>query len=412
MNPLRRALWGLAALLALTLAACGGSVRSNDPVFMVASPVPPDAGFVTYRHTSGAFSLRIPPDWIAGELPDPEGVRVQFTALEGVAAVTRLSVYVVNVGAPMTPEAFAQAANAYQPPADLVAYGWQELERSDQRDGSRRLVGVRTYPTLGPRSLNIFLQGAGSFFSALEVDVTGADPVALDTLTAIVNTFRVEPAAELMAGTVQQAASGVTSFTGVIGFNGYLAWTDVDGVFHLTGEAVNTTPDTLEAVRLSGVLYDAQDRRLAEQSDILSLDVLGPGQGAPFDLRFEGGRPPSAVRYELNVAGRAADYALNTFYGPENFAIANDRADYNAQGRLVVRGELANIGPHSAQGVKVIVAIWDDQGHVAAAETVFVAKPQLVPQEAVAFEVPFYALGGPAVTYTLTVVGTVASAAS
>ncbi len=401
---------GLAALVALTVAACGGTVRNSDPVFIVASPVPPDAGFATYRHTSGAFSLRIPPDWIAGELPDPQGVRVQFTSLEGAAAVTRLSVYVVNIGAPMTPEAFAQAANAYQPPADLAAYGWQELERTDQRDGSRRLVGVRTYPTLGPRALNVFLQGVGSFFSALEVDVTEISPATLDTLMTVVNTFRVNPDADLLAGTVRQAASGVTSFTGVIGFNGYLAWTDAEGVFHLTGEAINTTPNPLEAVRLSGVLYDAQDRRLAEQSDILALDVLGPGQGVPFDLRFEGGRPPSAVRYELNVAGRAAEYALGTFYGPDNFAVANDRADYTPQGRLVVRGELANIGPSIAEAVKVIVAIWDDQGHVVAAETIFVARPRLVPQEAVAFEVPFYALGGPAVTYTLTVVGTVAGA--
>ena len=401
---------GQVALVALTVAACGGSVRSNDPVFVVASPVPPDAGFATYRHASGAFSLRIPPDWIAGELPDPEGVRVQFTTLEGGTAVTRLSVYVVNTGAPMTPEAFAQAANAYQPPADLVAYGWNELERADQRDGSRRLVGVRTYPTLGPRALNIFLQGTGTLFSALEVDVTAIGPAALDTLATAINTFRVNADAELLTGIVQQAASGVTSFTGVIGFNGYLAWTDAGGVFHLTGEAVNTTPNALEAVRLSGVLYDAQDRRLAEQSDILALDVLGPGQGAPFDLRFEGGRPPSTVRYELNVAGRAAEYALSTFYGPENFAVANDRADYNAQGRLVVRGELANIGPRSAEAVRVIVAIWDDRGHVVAAEAVFVARPRLVPQEAIAFEVPFYALGGPAVTYTLTVVGTVAGA--
>lgn len=402
--------WTVAMLLVGMLNACGGSVQSNDPVFVVASPVPPDSGFVTYRHESGAFSLRIPPDWIAGELPDPNGVRVQFTALEGETAVTRLSVYVVNTGTPMTPETFAQATNAYQPPQDLAAYGWQELERIDQRDGSRRLVGVRTYPTLGPRALNIFLQGNGSFFSALEVDVTGATQAVLDTLAAVINTYRVNPDAELMAGVVQQAVSGVTSFTGVIGFNGYFAWTDPDGVFHLTGEAVNTTPTPLEAVRISGVLYDAQGRRLAEQSDILPLEVLGPGQGAPYDLRFEGGRPPAAVRYELNVAGRQADFALRSFYGPENFAIANDRADYNAQGHLVVRGELANIGPGVAEAVKIIVTIWDDQGRVVATETLFVARPQLVPQEAVAFEVPFYALGGPAVTYTLTVAGTIGGA--
>jgi hypothetical protein len=178
-------------------------------------------------------------------------------------------------------------------------------------------------------------------------------------------------------------------------------------VFHLTGEAVNTTPNPLEAIRLSGVLYDSQGRRLAEQPDILSVDVLGPGQGAPFDLRFEGGKPTTAVRYELNVAAREADnYALQTFYGPENFSVANDEAAY-AGGTLVVRGQLANMGSRVAKRVKVVVAIWDDQGHVVAAETLFVNKEQLVPQEAVAFEVPFYQLGGPALTYTLTVIGTV-----
>jgi hypothetical protein len=196
----------------------------------------------------------------------------------------------------------------------------------------------------------------------------------------------------------------------VIGFNGYMAWTDQDGVFHLTGEAINTTPNPLGAIRLSGVLYDAQGRRLAEQSDILWVDVLGSGQGAPFDLRFEGGRPATAVRYELNVAAREADeYALQDFYGPDNFVVANDEAAY-VGGTLVVRGELANVGPQVAQRVQVVIAIWDDQGHVVAAETLFVSKPQLVPQEAVAFEVPFYQLGGSALTYTLTVVGTTGGA--
>ncbi len=398
---------GLLVALALGASACGGGIQSADPVFVVATPVPPDAGFVTYRHPSGVFTLRIPPNWIAGELPDPNGVRVQFTALEGEAALTRLSVYVVNTGQPMTPEAFAQAAAAYQPPPDQARYEWVELERVAQPDGSLRIVGVRTYPTLGPRALNIFLQGNGTFFSALEVDTTDAPPQVLETLTAVVNTFRVNTEAALAVGSVQQAAAGVTSYSGVIGFNGYYAWTDREGVFHITGEVVNTTPAPLEAVRISAVLYDAQGRRLAEQSDILPIDVLSSGQGAPFDLRFEAGKPTTAVRYELNVAAREADYALRSFYGPENFAVANDEAVYNAQGTLVVRGELANVGTQVAEAVRVVAALWDDAGHVVAVQTIYVSRPRLVPQEAVTFEVPFYELGGSAVTYTLTVVGQV-----
>ncbi len=409
MSRCARVFRALALLAALVLgaSACGGAIQSTDPVFVVATPVPPDAGFVTYRHPSGVFTIRIPPDWIAGELPDANGVRVQFTALEGDTAVSRLSVYVVNTGQPMTPEIFAETAAAYQPPPDQARYDWVELERVAQPDGSLRVTGVRTYPALGARALNIFLQGNGTFFSALEVDTTDAPPPVLETLTAVVNTFRVNTDAALSVGTVQQAAASVTSYSGVIGFNGYYAWADREGVFHITGEVVNTTPAPLEAVRISGVLYDAQGRRLAEQSDILPIDVLSSGQGAPFDLRFEAGKPATAVRYELNVAAREADYALRNFYGAENFAIANDEAVYNAQGTLVVRGELANVGAQVAEGVRVVAALWDDAGHVVAVQTIYVSRPRLVPQEAVSFEVPFYELGGPAVTYTLTVVGQV-----
>jgi len=405
---MRARLAGLLAGMALGLSACGvGGAKIDDPVIVVATSVPADQGFVTYKHSSGVFTLRTPPDWIAGELPDSNGVRVQFTSVENGQAITRLSVYIVNTGQPMTPEVFAEAANTYQPPSDLAQYDWHEISRADQRDGSRRIVGVRTYPTLGPRSVNIFLQGDGAFFSALELDITGADTTALERLRAVVNTFRVNQNAELAVGTVQQAAAGVTSYTGVVQFHGYLAWSDPDGVFHITGEVVNTTQRPLEAVRLSGILFDAQSRRLAEQSDILSVDVLDPGQSAPFDLRFEGGKPANTVRYELHVAGREADYALKTFYGPKNFVVANDRAEYSAQDTLVIRGELANIGPNVATAVRIVVAIWDAQGHVVGAQTVFVSKPQMVPQEATTFEVPFYELGGPAVNYTLTVVGTV-----
>ncbi len=396
----------VALVAALLLAACGQAGRVEEPVILVATQVPPDAGYITYRDPSGVFSIRMPPDWIAGRLPDPNGVRVQFTSVEGTQAVTRLSVYVVNTGRPMTPEAFAEAVNSYQPPEDVAGYEWTEIERIDMPDGSRRLTGVRTYPVLGPRGMNIYLQGDGSLFAALEVDVTDATPDVIDTLNAVINTFRTDAAADLAVGQVQQAA-GVTSYSGVIRFEGYLAWTDRNGVFHLTGEAVNTTPAPLEAVRLSGVLYDAQGRRLVEESDILSVDVLGPGQGAPFDLRFEGGKPPAAVRYELSVAGREAGIALDEFYGPENFTVANDEAIYNDRGTLIIRGELANTGPRLATAVRVVVSIWDDQGHVVAAETVFVRDDELVPQEATRFEVPFYELGGPAVNYTLSVVGRV-----
>lgn len=403
----------ISLVLLIVLAGCGSVGNElGDPVILDSTVPAPDAGFVTYTHPSGVFSMRMPASWKPEDLSKPGSVRVQFSVVEGDQDVVRLSVYVVNTGTPMSAEAFEQAANAYLPPEDIAAYEWHEIENSAQADHSRRIVGVRSYPMLGPRDLNIFLQRDGTFFSAMEVDVTGADAATLNTVRAVINTFKVDANATLDVSTVQQAAVvGVTSYSGVVAFDGYYAWTDREGVFHITGQVLNTTRGPLEAIVLAGILYDNQDRRLDEQSDILAVDVLKPGEAAPFDLRFEGGKPPSTVRYELEVAGRNAEYAASTFYGSENFVVANAHADYD-NNTLVVRGELANIGTRPAAAVRVIVAIWDDQGHVVAAQTVFISKDQLVPQEAATFEVPIYEMGGAAVNYTLTVAGTVADTVS
>src|SRR5690606_2122448 len=125
----------------------------------VATPNAPDAGFVTYQHQTGVFTIRIPPLWIPNELPDANGARVEFSTLEGQESIVRLSVYVINTGTALTREAFLQTTNNYLPPEDLASYEWQALEAPiDQADGSRRVVGVRYYPSIGSRALNIFLQ--------------------------------------------------------------------------------------------------------------------------------------------------------------------------------------------------------------------------------------------------------------
>jgi hypothetical protein len=303
----------------------------------------------------------------------------------------------------MTREAFLNVAAAYQPPEDVAPFEWQLLQDPiDQPDGSRRLVGVRHYPTIGARALNIFLQGNGSYFSALEVDVTDADEALVKSLAAVVNTYRVNSSAVLQIGDV----TGVTSFTGVIGFDSYVAWSDSDGGFNITGRVVNNTGDSLEAIRLTGYLFDARGNRLSEKSTILTTDVLGPHQGGPFRLRFEGGRPSTAVRYELHAAGRTAEESLRDFYSTENFTIQQNPAYYNDGGFLVLSGQLSNNGSRLVKFVKVVVSVLDGENNVVAAETVFIDKDQLLPGEAGSYEVVIYDVGGPAVRYELGVMGT------
>lgn len=393
----------IALLMSLfVLSACNNS-NDGQPVILVATREGPDSGFVTYRHNTDVFSIRIPAGWVVDELPDTQGVRVQFSVLEEDQNVVRLTIYIVNTGSPMTREAFLTATETYQPPDDLSGFEWVLMDGpSDQVDGSRRLSGIRQYPLSGARALNIFMQGSGSYFSVLEVDVTDASPDTMETLAAVVNTFRLDTTVNLNVGEVVAAT---TSFTGDVGFDSYLHWEDSDGGFNITGRIVNLTETPLEAIRITGYLFDNRGNQLSEKSLILSAELLSVSGTAPFRLRFEGGRPSTAVRYELHAAARIADATRNQYYGAENFNVEQNPAYYNDSGNLVLSGQLINQGTLLAQNVKVIVGVLDEENNIVAAETVFIDKNELQPGELGNYEVVVYDVGGAPVRYELTVLG-------
>ena len=128
-------------IFAFLLVGCdtGGN---NEPLIQVIPPSAPDAGFVDYRHPSGVFSIRIPPGWVYNDLPDDNGIRVEFSTLEGSESIVRLTVYIVNTGTALSREAFLQTSSAYAPPQDFANYNWHQLQDPiDQSDDSRRVVG-------------------------------------------------------------------------------------------------------------------------------------------------------------------------------------------------------------------------------------------------------------------------------
>ncbi|KAB2903307.1 MAG: hypothetical protein F9K27_13770 [Anaerolineae bacterium] len=388
--------------LILLLAGCIDGGGTAAPLIVVATRAPLDAGFQTYLHPSGVFSIRVPPQWIPDQLPFEDGVRVQFTSIENSERVVRLTVMVINTGEPLTAEAFARAVQAYQPQEDGV---WTATAPpAAMTDGSVRLQGLRLYPTIGTRGFNIFLQGNGSYFSSVETDVTGADSAMLQTLMASVNTFRVNTNVPLGIGSVNPMS--VTSASGVLGFDHYTHWEDTNGGFNITGEVKNLAEVPLEAVRLTAFLLDAEDNILVERSTILAYDVLAPGESAPFRIRFDSGRPSIAVRYEIQGAARAAEFSLSTFYGNDNFLIGEDRAFYNTNGFLTVTGLIQNNNTKLAKSIRVLVAIVTDEGQVVAVQDTFINKDQLLPGEATSFEVTFDELGGNAFKYKILVQGT------
>ena len=374
-----------------------------NPVVVVATPVPPDAAFHTYRHPSGVFSVRLPADWSVRDVSRSDSVRVEFSP-PGNSGLP-MTVYVVNTGNVLDAASFLDAINKYQATVNGDAKVYNEVSRNAQGDGSWRLTGIRQ-TAIGPRQLNTFLQSDKAFLSAVEFDITGASSDMLHTMQTIVNTYRVDPSAVTNASNIQAPeAFAVTTSSGVLAFTGMFAWTNSQGAFIINGQVTNKSGGPLEAIRLTATIYDAQNNVLADQGNVVGTEVLDDQATAPFSIQFRNGKPSQAIRYELQGAARDAEYALKTHLGDDKFIRGNDKATYNSNGYLTIGGDVVNKTQGAAHFVKATVTVYDDQQHVVATDSTFMSKPDLLPGEAAHFEVTFLELGGNALRYVISIEG-------
>lgn len=262
-----------------------------------------------------------------------------------------LTVYVVNTGAVLNTASLLDAINTYQAQVNGDASVYHELTRNAQGDGSWRLAGIRQ-TSIGPRQLNTFIQADKSFVSAIATDITGADDTRLALLRTVINTYRVDPSVSLVAnaavsGTPNGAngtasALNVNTSTGTVTFRGMFTWTDSTGAFNINGELSNVSGSPLEAIRVTALLYDAQNAVLSEEGDVITSKVVAVNQTAPFSIHFRNGKPPQTIRYELQASARNADYNLSTYLGPDSFLKGNELASYNESGYFVVSGDVVN----------------------------------------------------------------------
>jgi hypothetical protein len=381
----------------LILAAC-----DNNPVVVVATPVPPDVSFHTYRHPSGVFSLRLPPDWSVRDVSRSDAIRVEFSPPGNTGLP--MTVYVINTGQALDTASFLDAINKYQATVNGDSKVYTEVARNAQGDGSWRLVGVRQ-TAIGPRQLNTFLQADKSFLSALEFDITGATDPTLQTMRAIVNTYRVDSNAVVSASNIQAPEAGVNTSSGVLLFSSLFTWTNSQGAFIINGQVTNKSSQPLEAIRVTATLYDAQNNAVATQGNVIPVELLDDQGVAPFTIQFNKGKPSQAVRYELEAAGRDGEYAIKTHLGDDKFIRGNDKATYNGSGYLVIGGDVVNKTQGPAHFVKAIVTVYDEQQRVVATDSTFISKRDLLPGESAHFDVQFAELGGNAIRYVISIEG-------
>lgn len=395
--------WLFLFVIGVALAGC--IVEEQTP-----SLVDP-TNFATYKHPTGVFSINLPPEWVVNDQSDAFAITTEFSPPGSADAL--IVVYAVSLSA--APGAAGAATPSPDQPAGVpaldalvAAYEGQfyaapdavtkEQSRELQPDGSLRLKLVVDSPR-GTSQHNDFVQIVGPYFAVMRTRLPD-DQAQMRTLGHVINTFSVNASAT-WASAVELAD---VQRQDAVGFSSLNAWVDRNGGFVVAGQVINNAASPLEFVRIQAQLYDAENRQLSSQDDFVSSDTLLPGGYAPFSLVFSDGLPPGTVRYDLNASARYADAGTHTFYGPENFAVSS-QAEFDANGFLVVSGQVRNDGAVPANLVKVIAVVFDDRGRVIATDTTLVDIQLLAPGQSSTFSVSFAELGGVPNTFTVSAQG-------
>ncbi len=380
-------------LVLLLLAAC-------TPIPGEPAPTP-DLGTL-YTHPSGVLALRLPPSWSVGDLSQGAGLLVTFAPPR--ADRVMLTVFAVRLEAAPDESAFRAAMDAY-----LAAPVYQTLTIQDQAamgDGSWRVTGLRRVQGQAI-PVNVFMQRDGAFFSALEVVVPSNDPVTATLLERAINSYTVNADADWPVGSVADVPQPPENFIlagGNLAFSGLLTYADAEGHFHISGRLANRAPYAMTAVVVRGTLYDFMGAVLAEQVGHSPVTLLLDGEYAPFDIRFEGDRPSTAVRFGLRAEGQAAGGSLGGFYGPQFFDW-EDRAEYDAAGQLHIRGTIWNLGEAEAGDLQAVITLFDAADRVAGYVMVDVGEGMLAAGDSARFDVPVPPLAGEPARYLLSVQG-------
>lgn len=141
----------------------------------------------------------------------------------------------------------------------------------------------------------------------------------------------------------------------------YLGDTQIGNLWVL-GEAQNETDMPLEQVRISANLLDSKGETVAMREELVALDLIQPGERAPFALLFDAPHPPFE-QYELYVSHAVPAY-IGSYY--RDLVINDLETSLERFSAYTIKGTILNTGPEEASGVQIILTGYDSLGRVVA----------------------------------------------
>jgi LysM repeat protein len=176
--------------------------------------------------------------------------------------------------------------------------------------------------------------------------------------------------------------------------------TTLGGLWGL-GEIRNTSGLDLEQVALSAALLDSDGNVLAEEHVPVQLELVAPGERAPFAVRFS--TPPRTFASYLITPLTAIPGYTGNYY--RDLIVKESSGEGERYSTYTVSGKITNIGPEDAVDVVVTTTIYDALGRVIGTRRV-PPEHNVIPRGGdTTFAVQITPIGGPVSSYGVTVLG-------
>ena len=167
------------------------------------------------------------------------------------------------------------------------------------------------------------------------------------------------------------------------------------------GEIRNISGTDLEQVSVSAILLDSEGVSLTLEEVLVQVDLIAPGDTAPFAVRFR--QPPRTfASYHIIPLHAIPGYPGNYY---RDLVVNESKGEGERYSAYTVSGRISNVGPEDAVDVVVTVTIYDALGRVIGTRR---APPEhnVIPRGgSTTFAVQLTPIGGPVSSHHVTVLG-------
>jgi hypothetical protein len=168
----------------------------------------------------------------------------------------------------------------------------------------------------------------------------------------------------------------------ILSHTGYI---DSLGWYNIVGEVENAGDVAVTWVEIEATFYDESDTMRATESDYIT-STINPGRKAPFDITLMNEVLAAEVHhYDLRIVSYNTETPK-----PIGLEIPDHNSYIDWLDRMIIYGEIKNIGSMTATSVKVVATYYDTDGNVVGSAWTFVQPSDIQPNLTIPFEISFW----------------------